>query len=63
LGVYVVDYESAVGIFEVTGNEAFKSLLSSSIPQLQAVSFILKDNIFDKEIDSDSGLDKCKGTL
>lgn len=45
-----------MSIFQITGNKAFESLLSGSIPKLKADHFSRDGNIFRDEVDSDGGI-------
>lgn len=45
-----------MSIFHVIGDEASESFLTSGIPQLNTVVFAVAGDIFDVEVDTDSGL-------
>lgn len=45
-----------MGVFEVAGDERPESLLSSSVPQLEAVVFGFVGDVFGEEVDAYGGL-------
>lgn len=52
-----------MGILEVTGDEGPKTFLACRIPQLEAISLIIVDNIAHEEVNADGGLRGWRGTL
>ena len=52
----VINDETAAGILEIAGNEAFESLLTSCVPELKSILFFIIADIFDQKVDADGGL-------
>ena len=43
-------------VLEIAGDEALESLLSRSVPQLQAVGAVVVHHVLDQEVDADGGV-------
>ena len=52
----IVYYQTTAGIFKITGYKTFKSLLTSGVPELKAILFLVIADIFDKKVDADGCL-------
>ena len=62
LGGNIVNDNTSVRVFDVTGNERLIALLPSSIPELQPDSFVVNLQGLGQKVDSDSGLHHTQGT-
>lgn len=45
-----------MGVFEIVRDQTFEALLTSGVPKLQAISFILIGDVADKKIDANGCL-------
>lgn len=53
---HVVHQQTYVRILEIAGNEAFESLLASSVPHLQAVAAVVIRQVLQQEVYADGCL-------
>ena len=60
---HVEHQQSAVGVLEVVGDQRPKTLLTSCVPQLQAIALALLDHVFSQEVDPDGWLGGWRNTL
>lgn len=60
--VNIVDQQTKVGVLEIAGDQTSKALLSSRVPQLQTIVFVLRSQVPDQEINANGSLHNSRLT-